>query len=150
VINAVALNWYKGFNRLFVLAAAGWAIYILIVALVVVPNKERNAASDTFNSALDDCIDQSQKDYDNFVQELKSRPMSTGDYSVIEKSFTACYQRATRRYKDAVAYASLRNQFAAWGDRFRVLAALIVPPAAAYGVFLALAWALRGFRKPAP
>lgn len=142
------LNWHRGFNRLFVLAAFAWAISVLIYVFSIYPDRQKIAALDRESSQQDAC----DKHRDEELKGLESLPIErfAKASEPVYRQWSACYDSALRLADREYAAYLPRIVFATWGARFALLAIVVAPPSIAYAVFLAIAWAVRGFRTPCP
>jgi len=123
------LNWRKGFNRVFVVAAIGWAVFVL----VIYPWHKRREAYEWYAASLERCA----------TTEVAGR--------VIDPNYPRCAQGAEMFLHAELDQYSLGTWLKDWRSRLEALGVVLVPPAVAYGLFrlgwLVLAWVIRGFRQ---
>jgi hypothetical protein len=126
-----ALNWRRGFDRIFVILAVVWAGYLLFV----LPTMERR---------------QVWKNYDRTMQACKT-DVSGQLVDPSDPSYQHCAKIAEDLRNLELEGYSLRAYFAHWGSALITLAIFVFPPLAAYGLFrvgwFVLAWLHRGFRQ---
>ena len=123
------LNWRRGFNRVFVLAAVGWAIYVLFVY----PMQKRGEAFEYYTKGLTLCAEDSiQLNAPGKYQECARHEEEKWRATVAAYPFPLIWQHD-------------------WLSRLFVFGVLMVPPAAAYGLlrlaWTILAWVKRGFQQ---
>jgi hypothetical protein len=135
----MAMNWSTGFRRVFLLATVGWVIFASVQMLWLDRHWRERGMSDR----IDACEKQRDEEMKSIV--VLSSPRYDEAYERVDHEWSACLKVAT----DAPV-GSLRERFQTWTAGLILVAGLAVPPAVAYGVFLAIAWAVRGFRTPSP
>ena len=124
------MNWRRGFNRVFIVLAIGWAGYVLLIYPLI----DRQKARHDYAATLKTCSE----------TEVPSQ--------VIDPDYSRCA-------KGAEVFLNFRLEqdsphvLLSWRAALGLLAILIFPPAAAYGLFriasFVLAWLQRGFQPPA-
>ena len=124
------MNWRRGFNRVFIVLAIGWAGYVLFIHPLI----DRQKAWHDYRATLKTCSE----------TEVPSR--------VIDPDYSRCA-------KGAEVFLNFRLEqdsphvLLNWRAALELLAILIFPPSAAYGLFrlgwFVLTWLLGGFDQPA-
>jgi hypothetical protein len=124
------LNWRRGFNRVFVVLAVGWTVFVLLI----IPIMDRQNAFQDYKESLQRCA----------TTEVPSR--------VIDPNYSRCAEGAEVFLKFRLERYSL-HAWLNWRSLLFRLGVLLLPPVAAYGLFrlgwFAFAWIRRGFRQPA-
>ena len=120
----MSLNWRRGFNRIFVLAAVGWAIYVLLVY----PTQQRAEAAVEYSEHLRHCA----------------------ETAPIMHDYRECLHTAKDEHDAVLEWYSPQFQLTNGGPALVLLCILVLPPATAYGLFrlgwVVLAWVMRGFQ----
>lgn len=131
------MNWIKGLNRVFVVLAFGWAIFLLIVCPLVLRTEDQTE----YTKAVSECRRQMAENEANGIR-----------YEDARETEHACNDVAKSNLVSSLQMHSVSSWIK---DRalLRIgLLALLLPPAIVYGLFR-LTWAVvcwigRGFRQP--
>lgn len=152
------LNWRRGSNRLFLLATLAWGAYVLLIG----PAYLGRRATRTFQRGVKSCLDTSlvsQPGFsspgciDSFTKEWQESLHGTSPVDSLRDGTDAMSLALGVLTGEPLGGRAPRGGRVSWIGVSIVLGLLVLPPAAAYGLFrlgwaVAL-WVARGFRSPA-
>lgn len=132
------MSWHRGFIRVFVVIAIGWAIFVLLILPPVV----RHGDWHHYEDSAEDC------------RKVMTQMLKDGASSESAMKFNNSCTDFARYILDRDMGEHSLNAWLTWKEG-RVLALIgfvFLPPWVAYGLFrigwFALAWVLRGFQPP--
>jgi len=154
------LNWRRGFKRLFLLAAIGWAAYVLLIG----PTYLGRRATLRLQAEMKSCVDSSvisepgfssSKCIDSVTKEYEDSLHGTSPVDSLRDrndALSLAFGVLTGDEPTGFGYVPLGRGID-WFGVLIVLGLLVLPPVAMYALlrlgWAVSSWAARGFRSPA-